>query len=58
MLLRKLEQVKQEIGEEWTASSVDHFTAFLRDWLVNHVIKEDMLMKPVLKKQSPKFDPK
>ena len=56
-LLIKLDQVKQEIGEEWTASSVEHFTALLRDWLVDHVIKEDLLMKPVLKKLSPKFNP-
>ncbi len=51
-LLSKLDQVKQKIGEEWTASSVKHFTALLQDWLVNHVIKEDMLMKPALEKYS------
>jgi len=56
-LLIKLEQVKQEIGEEWTAAAVEHFTVLLRDWLINHVIKEDLLMKPLLKKQSPAFNP-
>ena len=56
-LLVKLEQFKQEIGEEWTASAVEHFTGLLRDWLFDHVIKEDLLMKPFLKKHSPKFNP-
>lgn len=49
-LLKKLDHLKQEIGEEWAASSIEHFTTFLRDWLINHVIKEDMLMKPFLEK--------
>lgn len=57
-LLKKIDQLQQEIGNEWTASAVGHFTALLRDWLINHVIKEDMLMKPALKKHSPKFDPR
>ncbi|MDO8466412.1 MAG: bacteriohemerythrin [Gallionella sp.] len=55
-LLKKLDQVKQEIGDEWTASSVERFIIMLRDWLINHVIKEDMLMKPALEKYRPKFD--
>lgn len=55
-LLKKLDQVKQEIGDEWTASSVEHFMIMLREWLVNHVIKEDMLMKPALEKYRLEFD--
>lgn len=31
---------------------------FLTYWLVNHVIKEDLLMKPFLTKRSPSFDPR
>ena len=57
-LLLKLDQVKQEIGDEWTDASAEHFCAFLRTWLINHVIKEDMLLKPFLKKFSPRFDPR
>ena len=30
----------------------------LLERLINHVIKEDMLMKPMLKKFSPRFDPR
>jgi hemerythrin len=57
-LIKKIDQLQQEIGDEWSASAVEHFTALLHDWLINHVIKKDMLMKPVLKKHSPKFDPR
>lgn len=57
-LLKKVDQAHQKIGEEWTAASVEHFAALLRHLLVDHVIKEDLLMKPTLKKLSPKFNPK
>ena len=60
-LLKQLEQIRGAIdamGREWSADTVNHFTNFLRDWLINHVIKEDLLMKPVLQKHSPHFDPR
>ena len=57
-LLVKLDQVKLEIYEKWNDVSAEHFSLLLRDWLINHVIKEDMLMKPLLKKHSPRFDPR
>lgn len=60
-LLKQLDHVRGEIdgmGQEWSLETVDHFTTFLRDWLINHVIKEDLLMKPVLQKHSPNFDPR
>ena len=57
-LLLKLEQIKLEIGEEWADESIEGFSLFLREWLINHVIKEDMLIKPFLKKYSPRFDPR
>ncbi len=57
-LIKRLDQVTQEIGEAWTSSWGENFTEFLRDWLINHVIKEDMQLKPYLTKHSPKFDPR
>lgn len=57
-LLKNLDKVKQEVGGEWTDSSVERFGDFLRDWIINHVIKEDMVMKPFLKKFSPRFAPR
>ena len=57
-LLDKLDKVKGELAETWDDAMADHFTALLRDWLVNHVIKEDMRMKPYLAKHTPRFDPR
>lgn len=60
-LIKQLDQVRGEVdamGRDWSAETVDHFTHFLRGWLINHVIKEDLLMKPVLNKFSPSFDPR
>ena len=58
VLLTRLMQVKQEIGHELTEESGAHFGAFLHDWLISHVIKEDMLLKPFLTKHSPRLDPR
>lgn len=57
-LMTTLAEIKVEIGDEWAASSVEHFSSFLRTWLIDHVIKQDLLMKPFLKKFSPRFDPR
>jgi hemerythrin len=57
-LMKTLERVKHDISEQWSQESLDHFSDLLRGWLVNHVIKEDMLMKPYFKKFSPRFDPR
>lgn len=58
LLLENLNRIAHEIGEQWDKAAADHFGQFLRDWLINHVIKEDMLLKPYLKKFSPRFDPR
>lgn len=60
-LLSHLDRVRGEIdamGQDWSKETVEHFARFLRDWLINHVIKEDLLMKPTLQKHSPSFDPR
>jgi hemerythrin len=60
-LLRKLDQMRTEISGieyQWTLEKMDKFTQLLRDWIINHVIKEDMLMKPLFQKRSPSFDPR
>jgi hemerythrin len=57
-LLEKLQHMAQEVSEVWSDESIEKFNGLLRDWLINHVIKEDMLLKPYLKKYSPRFDPR
>lgn len=58
LLVDKLTKFREELGDTWTQDSVNKFAIFLRDWLITHVIKEDMLMKPWLIKHSPRFDPR
>ena len=61
ILFKQLDQAKREIramGKSWSSEVVENFVDFLRNWLINHVIKEDLLMKPSLQKHSPEFFPK
>ncbi len=61
LLFKQLDQAKRnlaEMGQEWSSAVSEHFTVFLRNWLIDHVIKEDLLMKPTLQKHPPNFDPK
>lgn len=48
----KLLQLKQEIDEDWSPAWIEQLTAVLRDWLLNHIINEDMLMKPFFTKKA------
>lgn len=32
----------------WAEDAAEHYSVFLCDWFANHIIKEDMLMKPAL----------
>jgi len=57
-LIEKLDQMKQGIGECWDEAASEQFITLLREWLINHVIKEDLQMKPFLAKRSPAFDPR
>ena len=59
-LLKQLDQLGGEIdamGLDYPSGAVQHFTHCMGDWLMNHVIREDMLMKPILQKYSPNFYP-
>lgn len=57
-LSHQLEKFRDEVGEQWSEAAIQEFSTFLRNWLINHVIKEDMLMKPWLQRFSPRFDPR
>lgn len=59
-LLRKelgRSKTQMESRKEWPAENIEHFIQFLRSWLVDHVIKEDMLMKPLLIQRPYDFKP-
>ncbi len=57
-LFTALDKFKEEIGSTWSDVASTHFTTLLRDWLIQHVIKEDLPMKPWMIKHSPLFDPR
>ncbi|MBI3903588.1 MAG: hemerythrin family protein [Nitrosomonadales bacterium] len=60
LLCDQLFRVKQELEsmtEGWSEDAADHFTQLMRDWLMDHVIKEDLPLKQVLQKHPPGFNP-
>jgi len=57
-LVESLGKFRESVGEVWPPEATEQFTTFLRDWLIQHVIKEDLPMKPWITKFSPRFDPR
>ncbi len=60
-LLDELVHLKEEVDSMthgWQPELIDHLINFLRSWFIDHVIKEDLLIKPDLQKHSPTFDPR
>jgi len=57
-LVETLNTFRSEVTEAWTDASFNRFGTYLRNWLIQHVIKEDLPMKPWLTKHSPRFDPR
>lgn len=58
MLVQSLVTFRADLGASWTPEAGTRFAEFLRDWLIQHVIKEDLQMKPWMTKFSPRFDPR
>lgn len=56
-LVEELKDFRENLGTTWSEDEVARFTLFLRNWLINHVIKEDLLMRPWLAKLSPSYVP-
>ncbi|GAB5604358.1 bacteriohemerythrin [Sideroxyarcus sp. TK5] len=55
--LGKMESGFVNAEQTWSPELTRGFADFLRNWLIDHVIKEDLLMKPSLQKYSPAFSP-
>jgi len=59
-VLKEFQRMKSELLAKngmWTESAATHYSNFLSDWLTGHVIREDMLMKPLLQTYDYKFWP-
>lgn len=49
-LVAELTLFKSQIGDTLTEEVTGHIATFLHDWFINHVIKEDLPMKPWMMK--------
>lgn len=44
-------------GGSWSESVSEYYSCFLGEWMIQHIIQEDMLMKPVLQTYPYDFRP-
>lgn len=59
-ILREFQNMKNElIAREgiWSNGAAEHYSHFLSDWIKDHVLNEDMLLKPVLQTYPYDFNP-
>lgn len=59
-VLKEFQHMKDElIAKEgiWSDAAAEHYSHFLSDWVKNHVLNEDMLLKPVLQTYPYDFNP-
>lgn len=50
-LQKELQYLREELeakGGMWSPGAADHFSRMLGNWLMDHLSKEDVLLKPVL----------
>lgn len=58
--LKEFQHMKDELVAKegiWSDGATKHYSSFLSNWITNHVLHEDMLMKPVLKDYPYDFKP-
>lgn len=59
-LLKLLQHMRDELEAKngiLSEDATEHFSHFLSDWMTEHILKEDMLMKPVLQTYPCDFKP-
>lgn len=59
-VLKEFQHMKAELiakNGAWSDGAAEHYSHFLSDWITDHVVKEDMLMKPVLQTYPYDFKP-
>ncbi|MFZ2301755.1 MAG: hemerythrin family protein [Gallionella sp.] len=59
-ILKEFQRMKGELlnkSGKWTDGAATHYASFLSEWFTGHVMREDMLMKPVLQTYDYKFWP-
>ncbi len=59
-MLKEFQHMKDELITRdgiWSDGAAEHYSHFLSDWIRDHVIDEDMLLKPVLQTYPYDFKP-
>jgi len=59
-VLKEFQHMKNELVAKngiWSDGAAEHYSNFLSNWITDHVINEDMLMKPALKNYPYDFKP-
>ncbi|MDO8811817.1 MAG: hemerythrin domain-containing protein [Gallionella sp.] len=59
-VLKEFQHMKAELVAKdgiWSDAAAEHYSNFLSNWITDHVINEDMLMKPALKDYPYDFKP-
>jgi hemerythrin len=59
-VLEELRQMSKELAANdgrWSESAAEHYSYFLSEWLIEHLLQEDMLMKSALQKLPYNFEP-
>ncbi len=59
-VLEELRQMSDELvanDGRWSESAAEHYSYFLSEWLIEHLLEQDMLMKSVLQKLPYNFKP-
>ena len=57
---KELQFMKEELMAKsgmWSESAAEHYSYFLSEWMVEHILKEDILMKPMLQTYPYDFKP-
>ena len=55
--LRQMGEDLLAMNGSWSESVAAHYSFFLSEWMVEHILQEDMLMKPVLQTYPYDFKP-
>ena len=59
-VLKEFRHMKDELIDKngkWSDDAAEHYSNFLNDWIIDHIIKKDMLMKSTLRAYSYDFEP-
>ncbi len=56
----EFQHIKDELIDQngvWSESAAEYYSHFLSEWMIGHILDEDMLMKPLLQNYSYDFVP-